>query len=130
MPIPEKDWKVFKGLRELALERFCQGVLTDATTISERGALSAHARYLKLYGLIQDRDNDLADAFNRFSRSSARMCLALMVMHDLLTEAELSALSEETLNGISYVVRQPYELKWGEEIGPRDPYAKRESHTS
>ncbi|MBT2296337.1 MULTISPECIES: hypothetical protein [Pseudomonas] len=119
-PIPEKDWKLFKGLRELALERFCQGVLTDAMTISERGALTAHARYLKLYRLMEDRDKDLANAFNHFSRSTARMCLALMVMHDLLTEAELSVLSEETLNGISYVVRQPYELEWGPETVRQD----------
>jgi hypothetical protein len=118
--IPEKDWKIFKGLRELALERFCQGVLTDATTISERAGLSAHARYLKLYRLIHDRDKDLANAFNRFSRSSARMCLALMVMHDLLTEAELSALSEETLHAISIVVRQPYELEWETDTVPKD----------
>ena len=130
MPIPEKDWKIFKELRDLALERFCQGVLTDATTISERAGLSAHARYLKLYRLIHDRDKDLANAFNRFSRSSARMCLALMVMHDLLTEAELSVLSEETLRGMSIVVRQPYGLDWGEETEPQDQYAKRRHHPS
>ncbi|WP_434601613.1 hypothetical protein [Pseudomonas sp. Z4-7] len=51
-------------------------------------------------------------------------------MHDLLTEAELSALSEETLRGMSIVVRQPYELDWGEETEPQDQYAKRRHHPS
>jgi len=34
-----------------------------------------------------------------------------MVMHDLLTEAELSILSEEARDYLSAVVRQPYELE-------------------
>jgi hypothetical protein len=39
-----------------------------------------------------------------------------MVKHDLLTDAELSVLSEEAREEIADVVRQPYELEWVEEI--------------
>lgn len=41
MSISENDWKKFKSLRALALDRFCQVVLADAKTISMHGALSA-----------------------------------------------------------------------------------------
>jgi hypothetical protein len=44
MPILESDWKKFKELREIALDRFCQGVLNDAKTIAEHGSLSPDAR--------------------------------------------------------------------------------------
>ena len=122
MPILESDWKKFKELREIALDRFCQGVLADAKTISQNGALSAHTRYRMLYRLMRDRDKALVDTFdnNGYSRNSALMGLWLMVMHDLLTDAELSVLSESALNAISDVVRQPYEIEWLEETVRKD----------
>jgi len=122
MSILESDWKKFKELRKIALDRFCQGVLADAKAITQHGALSAHARYGMLYGLIQDRNKDMARAFDHHSqsRSSALTALRLFVMHDLLTAAELSILSEDALEYISDVVRQPYELEWVEEIVRQD----------
>lgn len=116
MQISKSDWKKFKSLKLLALDRFCQGVLDDAQTISQHGALSAHARYRMLYGLVHDRDKDIVQTFDYYSRSSAPMTLRLMVKHDLLTDAELSVLSEDTLRDLESVVRRPYELEWVEEI--------------
>ncbi len=122
MPILESDWKKFKELREIALDRFCQGVLADVKTIAENDALSAHTRYRMLYRLMRDRDKAIVETFddNGQSRSSARMGLWLMVMHDLLTDAELSVLSESAVNSIRDVVRQPYEIQWIEETVRKD----------
>ena len=122
MPILESDWKKLKELREIALDRFCQNVLADAKTISENDALSAHTRYRTLYRLMRNRDKDLIDTFdnNGQSRSSALMGLWLMVMHDLLTDEELSVLSEPAVNSIRDVVRQPYEIEWLEETVRKD----------
>ena len=36
--IKESDWKVFKRLRELALERFCERILGEIAGISSDGA--------------------------------------------------------------------------------------------
>ena len=71
---------------------------------------------------MRDRDKAIVDTFdnNGYSRNSALMGLWLMVMHDLLTEAELSVLSESALNAISDVVRQPYEIEWLEETVRKD----------
>lgn len=120
MRIIESDWKSFKELRKLALDRFCQGVLADAKTITEHGALSAQARYGMLYRLMRDRDNDIVRTFDRYSRYSALMALRMMVRHDLLTDAELSVLSEAALEEIADVVRQPYEIEWADEIVRQD----------
>ena len=48
------------------------------------------------------------------------MALRLMVKHDLLTDADLSVLSEAAREEIADVVRQPYELEWVEEIVLQD----------
>ncbi|NIL17297.1 hypothetical protein AU074_31260 [Pseudomonas sp. ATCC PTA-122608] len=112
MSICESDWKKFKVLRALALERFHLGVLADAKTISERETLSAEARYRTLYRLTRDRDNDVVRTFNLYSRSRAWESLAQMISLDLLSDSELSVLSEETLSAISYAVRQRYEIEW------------------
>jgi hypothetical protein len=122
VPVLESDWKKFKELREIALDRFCQGVLADVKTISENDALSAHTRYRMLYRLMRDRDKDIVETFddNGQSRSSARMGLWLMVMHDLLSDAELSVLSESAVSAVRDVVRQPYEIQWIEETVRKD----------
>ncbi|QJI33281.1 hypothetical protein [Pseudomonas sp. ADAK13] len=112
MSISESDWKKFKALRALALERFYLGVLAAAKSISERETLSAEARYRTLYRLTKDRDNDIVLMFDFYSRSKARESLAQMISHDLLTDSELSVLSEETLSAISYAVRQRYDIEW------------------
>lgn len=116
MSIIESDWKKFKELRKLALDRFCLGVLADAETIAQHSALSPHARYKMLYRLTRDRDKDIVQTFDLYSRSSALIALRWMVKHDLLTDAELSVLSEEAREEVADVVRQPYELEWIEEI--------------
>ena len=120
MAIAESDWKKFKELRKIALDRFCQGVLADANTITGHDALSSQARYVMLYRLMRDRHNDIGRIFDAYSRYKAPMALRLMVRHDLLTDAELSVLSEEAQQELATVVRQPYELVWIEEIARED----------
>jgi hypothetical protein len=48
------------------------------------------------------------------------MALRMMVRHDLLTDAELSVLSEAAREEIADVVRQPYEIEWADEIVQQD----------
>lgn len=112
MDIAESDWKKFKELYKLALDRFCSGVLANTETIAQNGALSPHARYLTLYQLMHNRDKDMGRTFDRYSRSGAMMSLRSMVMHDLLTDEELSVLSEAAQQELADVVRRPYRIKW------------------
>ena len=69
---------------------------------------------------MRDRHNDIGRIFDAYSRYKAPMALRLMVGHDLLTDAELSVLSEAALEELADVVRQPYELEWIEEIARED----------
>jgi hypothetical protein len=95
MRIAESDWKKFKRVRTLALERFSQRVLDDCGRILGDESATAHERYLELYRLIQERDREIAEAFNDFRRSTASFCLRLMWQHGLVTDGEMSEFSPE-----------------------------------
>ncbi len=93
--IKESDWKRFKALRELALERFSERVLLEIGRIGGDLGKSHHERYLDIYKLIQKRDKELARAFNDLRRSTAIMQIGLFRSHGLLTDDEFSRFSED-----------------------------------
>ena len=94
--IPEPDWRRFKEVRAKLLERYCCRVLEEVAAASEGAEDSAHARYLKIYQLIQKRDKEMANAFDDFRRSTAVMQLGIMRRMNLLTDQELILFSEQT----------------------------------
>jgi hypothetical protein len=93
--ITEKDWRIFRKLREVALERYCARVLDEAGRIATERTGSAQARYANLFELIRDRDRELASTFDNPRRSTALMQLVAMVRSGLLTAAELGSFGEE-----------------------------------
>ena len=94
--ISEADWKIFRALHRTALERFCQGVLSEIDQISSNSGKSAHERYLAIFKLLESRDDTIAEAFNDMRRSTALQQLARIRYHKLLTEEELDRFSPET----------------------------------
>lgn len=100
--IKESDWKRFKTLRQIALERFCERVLIDIGCIGADAGKSQHERYLDVYRLIQDRDEELGRAFNGLSRSKATGQIALIRSLGLLAEEELAGFSEELRSILSH----------------------------
>ena len=94
--IPEADWRQFKRIHPVLLERFCQDVLDDLAELLWAGDGTAHEKYLRIYKLIQDRDKDLGAAFDDFRRSTAVLQLAMMRRMGLLGDEELSGFSEDT----------------------------------
>jgi hypothetical protein len=94
--ISEADWKVFRDLLPLALERYCRGVLKEVAKACVEDGTGSHDRYLKVYRLIQERDRELADAFNAPRRSAALLQLMHLRRLKLLTEAEFAEFSSET----------------------------------
>jgi len=97
---PESDWKKFKSLREKALQRFCERAINDLAAIAADESLSYHQRYLKIFGLLEERDEQMAAAFNELSRSRAMSQLRLINSYWLLEPGELDALSSETRDSI------------------------------
>jgi hypothetical protein len=104
--LPESDWKAFRKLREVALERFCERILGEVGRIASDAKRTFHARYLAAYALIQERDDKIARAFNNPRRSVAAMQLAAMMSLDLISQEELQSFSPRT-QGIVEALRQP-----------------------
>jgi hypothetical protein len=94
--ILESDWKLFRRLRPIALDRFCKRVLSEVVRRASASAKDSHAQYLDVYQLIQERDEELGDAFNDLRRSTAVLCLARMRALGLVTDEEFAEFGSET----------------------------------
>ena len=94
MDIKESDWKVFRRLQRIALERYCQRVLEEvklATACDD----SYHDCYLEVYRLIQDRDKTMARAFDDQRRSTTLVRLVNIINEGLLTSEEQKQFTHE-----------------------------------
>jgi len=98
--VPESDWKVFRDLREAALDRFCNDVLEELRRVLLDGSRGHHERYLAVYRLLQERDEKLARAFNDPRRSTMMWQLAAIHALGLLTPDELSGFTPETRQAV------------------------------
>jgi hypothetical protein len=98
--ISEVDWKLFRQLHPIALERFCQRVLSEVGSLASSPDKSSHQRYLAVFQLIQRRDRELADAFNDLRRSTALRQLACIQSQELLTDEEFARFSPETIEAV------------------------------
>ena len=93
---PESDWKIFRELREIALQRFCERILGEAKNLAADTSDTAHERFLKLYTHVNDQNYEIARAFDDPKRSSMLIQLSAMCRHNLLEPGELSRFSTET----------------------------------
>ena len=98
--IKESDWKVFRQLRAIALERFCERVIDEIRGTASVSDRTAHDRYLDVYALIKRRDRELANAFDDVRRSTAFMRMLAIQSLGLLTEEEIDHFSPEMRDGL------------------------------
>ena len=125
--IPEADWRQFKRIYPVLLERFCQRVLDDLAELLRAGDGTAHEKYLRINKLIQKRDKDFGAVFDYFRRSTAVLQLAMMRRMGLLGEQELSGFSVET----QAIIRRVDSFRSDEQIvqpkGPQSTAGERQS---
>lgn len=104
---PEPDWKVLRVLAEVALERFCQRVLEEATPLvagPKSPSTSYHERYLALYKLLHQRDKQLGNAFNALKRSTALLQLVNMRRLQLVTDEEFATFTQDTQDSVQEIL--------------------------
>lgn len=94
--IKESDWKLFRQLHPVALERFSQRILSEIGSINAESAKSFHQRYLDIFEVIGRRDREMSQLFDDLRRSTALTQIALIQSRGLLTEEEFSRFSTET----------------------------------
>ena len=101
--IKESDWKLFRRLHKVALERFCERVLKEIQAAAVGRKEGYHDAYLKVFALIRDNDKTIANTFNDPRRSNALMLLANIKHEGLLTAAELDQFSPEARRAIEAI---------------------------
>jgi len=94
--LPESDWKKFRLLHKSALDRHCQETLSQIKRIIDDPGKDMHERYLAVFKLIQERDEDVARMFNEMKRSTAFVQLMMIRHKNLLTDEEFGQFSQET----------------------------------
>lgn len=108
--IKESDWKIFKELRPLALQRYCERVIGDVDKIIHDTEGDAHERYIEMYKIVHDGDKKLANMFDGFSRSKALDQLVMYYSNDLLSDEEIAELSDKTQERIHAILKLWKEL--------------------
>jgi hypothetical protein len=104
--VPESDWKVFRELRELALERFCKRVLENIQPILHDASRTHHERYLDVFRFLKNRDKELAHAFNDPRRSRMIVQLAAIQAYGLLEPHELGRFTAPTRATIESLAKE------------------------
>ena len=103
--IKESEWKLFRSLHGVALERYCQRVIEAVKSVAEEESDSYHDSYLKIYLLLRERDKALAGIFDDPRRSNALILLANIIEEELLSEEEISQFSPEAMAAVDSIMR-------------------------
>ena len=104
--VPESDWKVFRSLREVALERFCKRVLDEVARFTTDTSQSHHERYLELFHWLGERNEELARAFDDPRRSRMLWQLAAIYVDGLLESEELARFTPQTRERVQLLAKE------------------------
>ena len=94
--IPEADWRVFRSLHPIWIDRFCKRVNGELLRALSDDSRDAYEQYLASYKLVQKRDKEIASAFDDFRRSTAIVQIAIIRKLGVITDEEFGRFSEST----------------------------------
>lgn len=103
---PESDWRAFRELRQVALERFCKRVLDEVPRFAPQMARSCHELYLELFRWLGERNDELARAFDDPRRSQMVWQLAAIHAYGLLEPDEFARFTPQTRERILLLAKE------------------------
>lgn len=98
--IPERDWKTFRSLKDELLSEACERILQKADLLLADRKGHEHERYLALWELFREEDDDIVLMFDDPRRSNVLMKLLALRSRGLLTDDLFARFSEETRDRI------------------------------
>jgi hypothetical protein len=102
---PERDWKLLRKLHPVALDRYCQRVLTEIAAIPGDAGRSHHQRYLAIYKLVERRDREMAATFDDMRRSTALFRILAIRRLNLLTEEEFAQFTDTMCEEVARLLK-------------------------
>lgn len=103
----ESDWKIFKQIKEKAIELFCTRALNEFDDIIKDKDAKPHEAYTLLYRIVINRDKQMSLIFDGNSRSKASLQLLAIRGEGLADEELLKNLSKEFLEATD-----PEKINW------------------
>lgn len=94
--VPERDWRVFREVRERALERLCERALRDAEAVIQDSSRTPQERFRELFARVVERNDLVARGFDDPKRSAMFPQLAFIQGLGLLESEEAARFSEGT----------------------------------
>ena len=94
-----------RELKPVTLERLCERILHRAADITTQSGLTNHQRYIKMWELIQEQNQEVALAFDDHRRSTAFLKILQIHRRGLFTEEEFARFGEETRKREAVAVR-------------------------
>ena len=87
--ISKSDYRALRQIQTEALDRFCADVLRAIEAVSADTALTHHERYLRIYHIIQERNDIMARLFANPRRSQIWLQMFELHQQGYLREADL-----------------------------------------
>ena len=102
--IPEKDWKILKGIKDRLLHMACERAIDRVSRIIKKSKGRAHDAYLEIWSTLKDEDIKIGRMFDDLRRSNAIMKITEMVRAGIMSSNELEAFTEETKSIIKAII--------------------------
>lgn len=93
--LKESDWRKYKTLREIVLQRRCSKIHEKVIAISSSDVGTAHGRYKELYGFIELQERLLMSLISSPSRDSVRNDLVGWKSGETIDSEEFAVFSKE-----------------------------------
>jgi len=90
----ESDWKIFKQIKQKAIEEYCEHALQEFSEIINDDKEHVHNRFLLIHRLAQNRAKEMGLIFDYDSRSKAPIQLMLIRREGLADNHLLNKLSD------------------------------------
>jgi hypothetical protein len=99
----EPDWKTLRALQPVLLDRLCTRIMDELRGVMDDAGMTAHQRYLKLFKLLDERNDEVAAGFDDMRRSQALLRLANIYALGLFTDEELARFSPGTREAMQFL---------------------------
>ena len=103
--IKESDWKLFREIHPIALERFGERALAELQYLMTDKSKPAIERFWEMEGAARERAKDLRMFFDDIRRSNALLQLTAMRCRKLITDEEMARFSPEIRERVAEMLR-------------------------
>ena len=88
--IAESDWKIFKKLHPIALERFYARAVLEIAEVMADQSRTPRERFWKVSEITEEHGKDVSEIFDDYRRSTALFQLAIIRRRGFLTDEEIA----------------------------------------